>query len=49
MCVCVILFRFSLLLSLAHLFKPQIVILFFFVFLLHVRHLIFCCEIKCCH
>jgi len=46
-CVCVILFRLSLLLSVARLFKPQTVILF--VYLLHMRHLIFCFGIKCCH
>lgn len=47
MYVCGILFRLSLLLSVAHLFKPQNMILF--VYLLHTRHLIFCFEIKCCH
>ena len=45
--VCVILVRLSLLLSVAHLFKLHTVVLF--VYLLHLRQLIFCLEIKCCH
>jgi hypothetical protein len=47
-CVYIILFRPFLLWSVAHLFKPQVVVLFF-VCLLCMTQQIFCLEIRCCH